>query len=145
MKQTVPFSNSISYLRLLRFLPAVAWMAVIFALSSRTSDEINTLLPFFQKYLPFMEDFNWGHFVSYFVLSAALDYGIGRKGDRFWMKVIIVLICGLYGITDEFHQSFVGGRMPDPLDVRNDLIGAALWTALAAVPPIRKVWRKAAP
>lgn len=145
MKQTVPFSNSISYLRLLRFLPAVAWMAVIFALSSRTSDEINTLLPFFQKYLPFMEDFNWGHFVSYFVLSAALDYGIGRKGDRFWMKVIIVLICGLYGITDEFHQSFVGGRMPDPLDVRNDLIGAALWNALAAVPPIRKVWRKAAP
>ncbi len=144
MKQTDPLSSSFSYLRLLRFLPAVTWMAIIFILSSRTSDEINTLLPFFQKFLPFMEDFNWGHFVSYFVLAATLDYGIGSKGDRFWMKVIIVLICGLYGITDEFHQSFVGGRMPDPLDVRNDLIGAALWTALAAMPPIRKVWRKAA-
>lgn len=145
MKQTDSISSLFLYPRLLRFLPAIIWMAVIFILSSRTSVEINTLLPFFQKFLPFMEDFNWGHFVSYFILALTLDYGIGRKGDRFWMKAVIVLICGLYGITDEIHQSFVGGRMPDPLDVRNDLIGAALWTGAAAVPAIRKIWRKAAP
>jgi hypothetical protein len=144
MKQTDSNSKSFSYLRLLRFLPAVALMTVIFILSSRTSDEIGTLLPFFQTFFPFMEDFNWGHYVSYFVLALTIDYGIGRNGDRFWMKIAIVLICGLYGITDEFHQSFVGGRMPDPMDVRNDMIGAAIWTALAAIPPIRKKWRKIA-
>lgn len=145
MKQTKPKTESLLALRLLRFIPAVAWMAIIFALSSRTSDEIDTFLPFFQKFFPFMEGFNWGHFVSYFILALALDYGIGKKGDRFWMKVCIVLLCGLYGITDEYHQSFVGGRMPDPLDVRNDMIGAAIWTALVAMPWVRSKWRKVAP
>ncbi|OME83028.1 hypothetical protein BK120_14540 [Paenibacillus sp. FSL A5-0031] len=145
MKQTDYNSKSFSYVRLLRYLPAIAWMAVIYALSSRTGDEINTFLPFFQKFFPFMEGFNWGHFVSYFILALTIDYGIGKRGDRFWMKVVIVLICGLYGITDEYHQSFVGGRMPDVMDVRNDLIGAAIWTIVAAVPPVRKMWRKVAP
>ncbi|WP_141505898.1 VanZ family protein [Paenibacillus luteus] len=145
MKQTDSKTAIFSFPRVVRFLPAVAWMAVIFVLSARTGDEINTMLPFFQKFLPFMEDFNWGHFLAYFILALMIDYGIGRKGDRFWIKVSIVLFCGLYGISDEYHQSFVGGRMPDPLDVRNDMIGAALWVALAAVPPIRKAWRKIAP
>ncbi|MDQ8733493.1 VanZ family protein [Paenibacillus sp. LHD-38] len=145
MKQTESKAQLLISMRLLRFIPAAVWMAVIFGLSSRTSDEIDTFLPFFQKFFPFMEGFNWGHFVSYFILALTLDYGIGKKGDRFWMKVIIVLLCGLYGITDEYHQSFVGGRMPDPLDVRNDLIGAAIWTTLAAIPWMRAKWRKIAP
>jgi hypothetical protein len=144
MKQTETASNSFRYRRLLRFLPAVAWMSVIFVLSSRTGDELNTLLPWFQKMFPFMEDFNWGHFVSYFILALTFDYGIGAKADRIHMKAVIVILCGLYGVTDEFHQSFVGGRMLDPLDLRNDLIGAALCTAVIAIPPIRRLWRKAA-
>lgn len=144
MKQTETKSNSFRYRRLLRFLPAVAWMSVIFALSSRTGDELNTLLPWFQKMFPFMEDFNWGHFVSYFILALTIDYGIGAKADHIWMKAVIVLLSGLYGITDEIHQSFVGGRMLDPLDLRNDLIGAALCMAVIAVPPIHRLWRKAA-
>ncbi|CAM4291156.1 VanZ family protein [Paenibacillus endophyticus] len=145
MKQMNQVSKGFSFTRLLRFLPAVIWMTVIFVLSSRTSDEINTFLPFFQTFFPFMEGFDWGHFVSYFILALTIDYGIGKTADRLWMKVIIVVLCGLYGVTDEYHQSFVGGRMPDAMDVRNDLIGAAIWTALAAVPWIRKRWRKAAP
>lgn len=144
MKQSETTSNSFRYRRLLRFLPAVAWMTVIFVLSSRTGDELNTLLPWFQKLFPFMEDFNWGHFVSYFILALTIDYGIGEKADRFRMKAAIVLLCGLYGVTDELHQSFVGGRMLDPHDLRNDLIGAALCPAVIAVPPIRRLWRKAA-
>lgn len=144
MKQTKTNSNLFRYSRLFRFLPAVAWMTVIFILSSRTGDELNTLLPWFQKMFPFMESFNWGHFVSYFVLALTIDYGIGAKADSFRMKAAIVLLCGLYGVTDEFHQSFVGGRMLDPLDLRNDLIGAALCTAVTAIPPIRRIWRKAA-
>lgn len=130
--------------RLLRFVPAIVWMTVIFILSSRTSDEIDTFLPFLQRFFPFMEDFNWGHFVSYFILAMTIDYGIGANADRFWVKVVIVLLCGVYGITDEYHQSFVGGRMPDLMDIRNDLIGAAIWTVVVAWSPIRKLWRKIA-
>ncbi|CAM3954867.1 VanZ family protein [Paenibacillus alkaliterrae] len=144
MKQTDLVSKRIPCRRLLRFVPAIAWMAVIYLLSSRTGDEINAILPFFQKFFPFMEDFNWGHFVSYFILAMTIDFGIGARADRFWVKIVIVLLCGLYGVTDEYHQSFVGGRMPDPIDVRNDIIGAAIWTAVAAISPIRALWRKIA-
>lgn len=128
--------------RLIRFLPAVVWMAVIFVLSSRTGDEINTMLPFFQRWFPGMTDFNWGHFVSYFILAVTIDYGIGAKAERWSLKACIVLICGLYGVTDELHQSMVGGRMMDAADVRNDCIGAALWTIASVVPPVRRLWRK---
>ncbi|MOA41857.1 hypothetical protein D3C78_1638620 [compost metagenome] len=73
-----------------------------------------------------------------------IDYAIGARADRLGIKVLIVILCGVYGITDEYHQSFVGGRMSDPIDLRNDVIGAALWTALAAIPPIKRLWRKIA-
>ncbi len=150
MKQTTPNNRNRSasqwtVRRLLRFIPAVVWMAVIFALSSRTGDEIGAFLPFFQRMFPFMTDFNWGHFVSYFILAMTLDYGIGAKADRLPVKAAIVLIAGLYGISDEYHQSFVGGRTPDWIDVRNDMIGAAIWTAAIAIPALRKRWRKLAP
>ncbi|MDF2837955.1 MAG: hypothetical protein K0Q63_3595 [Paenibacillus sp.] len=129
-------------IRLLRFVPAIAWMAVIYALSSRTGDEINTMLPFFQRLFPGMTDFNWGHFVSYFILAAAFDYGIGVKAERWSVKAFIVVLCGLYGVTDELHQSAVGGRMMDAADVRNDCIGAAVWVFASAIPPIKRLWRK---
>lgn len=126
----------------LRWLPAIIWMAVIFIMSSRTGDEMDTLLPFFQRWFPAMSNFNWGHFIAYFVLAAAFDFGIGPKSAKIPMKVLIVLLCGLYGLTDEYHQSFVGGRTEDWHDIRNDMIGAAVWVVLASIPQIRRRWRK---
>lgn len=130
--------------RLIRFIPALVWMAVIFALSSRTGDEVGTVLPLFQKLFPNMTDFNWGHFVSYFILAATLDYGFGSRSDKLVMKIAIVLLCGLYGVTDEYHQLFVDGRMMDIMDVRNDMIGAAVWTILVSIPVVRRKWRRIA-
>lgn len=131
-----------SKLRFIRFIPAIIWMAVIFALSSRTGDELNTVLPLFQKLFPGMTDFNWGHFIAYFLLAAAFDYGFGARSDRFGMKLVLILLCGLYGVTDEIHQSYVGGRMMDMTDVRNDMIGAAIWTIVVSIPFVRKLWRR---
>lgn len=130
--------------RLIRFIPALVWMAVIFALSSRTGDEVGSVLPLFQKLFPNMTDFNWGHFVSYFILAATLDYGFGSRSDKLVMKIAIVLLCGLYGVTDEYHQLFVDGRMMDIMDVRNDMIGAAVWTILVSIPVVRRKWRRIA-
>ncbi|MBD2871495.1 VanZ family protein [Paenibacillus arenilitoris] len=142
MKQSKLGKPAPVYRKALRYLPALLWMSVIFLLSSRTGDEIDTMLPLFRKLFPFMDDFNWGHFVSYFVLAMTIDYAIGGSADKLGMKVFIVLLCGVYGVTDEYHQSFVGGRMLDPADLRNDMIGAALWTAVSAIPPVRRIWRK---
>ncbi|MCU6708993.1 VanZ family protein [Paenibacillus sp. J5C_2022] len=132
------------YKKTIKFVPAIGWMTVIFILSSRTGDEMNQVLPLFQKWFPFMNDFNWGHFVAYFLLAAALDYGFGRRAERLSMKLLIVALCVLYGVTDEYHQSFVGGRMMDMKDLRNDGIGAAVWVAFASIPAIRNIWRRIA-
>ncbi|ANY69858.1 hypothetical protein BBD42_27675 [Paenibacillus sp. BIHB 4019] len=140
MKQTIAKRS----VRVLRCIPAVLVMAAIFAASATTGEEMNTLLPFFQKLFPQMASFDWGHFVAYFMLAAAIDFAIGARADRIVIKVLIVLLCGLYGITDEFHQSFVGGRMPDAADVRNDMIGAAMWAILVALPAVRRLWRRIA-
>jgi VanZ family protein len=32
----------------------------------------------------------------------------------------------LYGLSDEWHQSFVPGRTPDVVDILTDAIGAAI-------------------
>ncbi|MFB9330602.1 VanZ family protein [Paenibacillus aurantiacus] len=128
--------------RFIRLVPALLWMGIIFALSSRTGDEMNTFLPWFQAIFPAMSSFDWGHFVAYFVLALTFDYGFGRSGDRLIVKALIVFLCLLYGITDEFHQSFVGGRSPDIHDLRNDTIGAALAVICLAIPFVRRRWRK---
>ena len=65
----------------LRFIPAILVMVVIFVLSSRTSDQMNMLLPFFQEIIPNMKGFDWGHFIAYFILALAIDYGLGKSGE----------------------------------------------------------------
>lgn len=40
--------------------------------------------------------------------------------------MIGLLVASLYGLTDEWHQSFVAGRSADILDWYSDSIGAAI-------------------
>ncbi len=40
--------------------------------------------------------------------------------------VLAILIASTYGITDEFHQSFVPQRTPDVFDWITDTIGASV-------------------
>lgn len=126
----------------IRWGPAVAWMAVIYYLSGRTGGELNSLFPFLHRWFPEMNSFNWGHFVAYFVLSLAFYWGIGNHGWR--GKACSVLLCVLYGLTDEFHQQFVDGRTPDVLDLRNDMIGAILSMIFVSVPIVHRLWVKMA-
>jgi len=131
--------------RVVRYLPAVAWMALIFYMSHQTANELNTLLPLFQKWLPAMQSFDWGHFILYFVLAityywALLPQSASRPG-----KLAVVLLCLLYGVTDEFHQSFVPGRTPDVLDLRNDTIGAAIAMLVVSIPALDRLVRRRRP
>ncbi|WP_168121989.1 VanZ family protein [Paenibacillus sp. HB172176] len=128
----------------IRVLVLAGWMLVIFLLSAQTGEEVNTFLPWFQKLFPAMQDFNWGHFVTYFVLAAAFDFGIGARSERIVWKLVIIAACGLYGVTDEYHQSFVAGRSTDVQDIKHDLIGAFLWTVVIMLPPLLRIWRRIA-
>jgi VanZ family protein len=127
--------------RLIRFLPAILWMIVIFYLSHQSGDELGSLLPFFQAFAPWMMSFDWGHFIAYFILACTFYFGLGSRFYHWKGKLLVIAICLLYGITDEFHQSFIPNRTPDWGDLRNDTIGAALAMLLLSSPPIARIYR----
>lgn len=134
-----------SRLRLYRLLPALLVMAAIFWLSDQPASEMNTVfLPWFQELFPSMEGFDWGHYAAYFGLALAFDYYGGKRSDRVSVKIIIVLLCTLYGITDEYHQKFVEGRTPDYHDLLHDAIGASAAVLLVSIPTLRRLWRRVA-
>ena len=122
--------------RMLRWIPALLWMAVIFWLSSRTGNELGAMFPLVEKWLPWLGGFNFGHFVAYFILALCYWWAIGSH--RWSAKLLIILLCVLYGASDEYHQTFVEGRYADWVDLRNDAIGAALAVCFVSIPYVRK-------
>ncbi|MDF2670633.1 MAG: VanZ-like protein [Paenibacillus sp.] len=126
----------------IRWAPAIVCMAIIFYLSAQTGDDLGSLLPYFQKWIPALESFDIGHFFAYFVLAltffwAMLPFSIHPLG-----KVTVVVLCVLYGLSDEYHQSFIPGRMSDIKDIRNDAIGAIIAVLVVSLPVLNKRIRK---
>jgi VanZ family protein len=104
--------------------PVAAWMALIFLLSSRP-------LPPAGKALP-----DWAnHAIGYGVLSIlacrALAGGL-RAPLSFSRAAVAIAFCALYGMSDEWHQSFVPSRTPEARDVMSDTVGASLAAAAFA-------------
>ena len=106
--------------------PVVLQMALIFVASSSSSPDP---LPgrFLDKVL---------HLAVYAVLGALIARALagGRLVTVTWRHAALaVLLSTLYGISDEWHQSFVPGRTPDPMDVLADLAGASAGAATIVV------------
>ena len=128
--------------RVLRFGPAVAAMGAIFYFSSRTGDDLNSLLPFFQTFFPGIAGFDWGHFIAYFGLALTFMWAV-TGGKLSWReKLAAIALSFLYGLTDEFHQRYVPGRAPDWMDIRNDVIGASLALLFVSLPGVSRLVRK---
>jgi VanZ family protein len=100
-------------------------MVAIFVASSRSGEQLDTFLPWVQKWLPGLSDFNPMHYVAYFALGLTVALALGRRSATWLGCLLNVLICTLYGLTDEWHQSYVPMRSPDPLDLLHDAMGAA--------------------
>jgi VanZ family protein len=98
-----------------RWVPVVLWMAMIFFLSAQPQ------LPSAPS--PFWDDLlkKGSHALEYAVLGTLVWFAVGRR----WPLLAWVLAVA-YAISDEYHQSFVPGRHPDPVDVGFDALGAAL-------------------
>ncbi len=102
-----------------RIAVAIGWMGLIFLVSARST------VPQPPGLGPVVTS-NLGHFSVYFVLAILVWWvlgGFGLEGRRRWLLAIALAV--LYGVSDEWHQSFVPGRQPDPLDVIVDAVGAA--------------------
>ncbi len=98
----------------MRFLPALLVASTIFWLSSQ---------PVLPDFLPgFDGSDKLCHVLAYATLAATLLYGARFPAGRqaWWWALGAVL----YGISDEFHQSFVPGRTPDVQDLLADSVGA---------------------
>lgn len=103
-----------------RILLVVLWMGVIFTLSH-------------QPTLPYPEDVDavvistLGHLSVYAVLGALVWWALGGADVEGWRRAVLAIaIAVLYGLTDEWHQSFVPGRTPDPRDLLADATGATV-------------------
>lgn len=102
-------------------LPIVVWMLVIFTFSSKPTGVASTVD---------WQDFaikKFAHVVIYGVLSIFVyrgqrAYGVSRRTSF----LVAVLFSVIYGMTDEYHQSFIAGRTPKVRDVGFDTIGATL-------------------
>ncbi|MEO8509650.1 MAG: VanZ family protein [Chloroflexota bacterium] len=104
----------------------VAWMTVIFILSSQP--DLGEGLGRWRFGLAKV-----GHVVVFSILGVLTAHAMDRSrlSRRTWWAVVFV---ALYAIVDELHQSFVPGRTPMLMDVVIDsvsgLAGAIAWSRL---------------
>ena len=103
-------------------LLAVGWMMLIFFLSSQSS-------------LPAVLFFSGAdlllHAVFYAILCVFLARSFTDPQIRNWNRVILLtILVTAYGITDEYHQSFVPGRSASIGDVLADNVGGFLAAAM---------------
>jgi len=114
---------------LLRWLPAIIWMAVIFFLSGRPdlprpeSDTANLVLR------------KSAHFASYMALALLYLRGLGGVDRR--RGWIALLLAVAYAASDEYHQSWTPGREARLTDVLIDTAGAV--AGLLVAPAMRAV------
>lgn len=112
------------------WLPPILYLGLIFGLSSMSSPPIPKGIN--QDLLHYPE-----YAVLGFLLARALQQGRhGRTSAG--LLALTVGLCTIWGVSDEMHQAFVPGRVPDLLDLWHDFIGAC---AGAAAFGAWKLWR----
>lgn len=104
------------------WVPTLLYMSLIFVVSSMQ-----------QPPLP-MPKFEWltidkiYHFIEYAILSILLTIALYNVPPKWlpkgWIWVTAAIISILYGASDEWHQSFVPGRLATIADWVADVLGS---------------------
>jgi VanZ family protein len=103
---------------IIRWLCVVLWMSAIFALSSIPS-----------LHVPFAHSSDFvlrklAHIGAYAVLTALLWWAFQRyTGRKVRSWLFAALAAALYGIADEWHQSWIAGRSGGFRDIGIDALG----------------------
>ncbi|MEE0706781.1 MAG: VanZ family protein [Adlercreutzia sp.] len=142
---------------ILSWVVVVLWAAFIFFMSAHTGADLDDgtgLVADLKRWLVSLATPLFGpdtdivsvaaHFTEYLVFGVLLFHALWRTApkQRWWLLAIAaVAIASLYGVTDEFHQSFVPGRLCDPADWLTDTLGASVG-ALAAWVVSRRAARR---
>jgi len=95
-------------------------MGTIFLLSHQTGDSID--LPSF----PGADKV--AHMIAYGALALSFLWYFGKQGAKQRMRTVLftVALCLVYGLSDEFHQSFIPLRSVSSLDIVADTTGALI-------------------
>jgi len=137
------------------WLPAILWMALIFAGSTDVLSDANTsrfIVPFLHWIYPHISDHaanvinigirKLGHVSEYLILAMllwrALLQGANWKARLSILFVATLLACAAFAAGDEFHQSFVPTRTPSIRDVLIDICGALVGIAICVAVTSRK-------
>lgn len=138
----------IFFLKPLSFLPALAMMYVIYGFSAQDAGASSNLS--YQVSYKIVEIGNeildkgldetqiadyadqigypvrkLAHMTEYFLLAVAVSFPFYVYGLRgFPLMLVAGFICVAFAAGDEYHQSFVAGRVPSVKDVGIDSIGA---------------------
>ncbi len=115
---------------LVYWLPPILYLGLIFGLSSMSAPPVPKGIN--QDMLHYPE-----YAVLGFLLARALQYGKPGR-PSFLILASAVAFCTAWGASDELHQAFVPGRVPDINDWLHDIIGAF---AGAAAYGVWKSWR----
>ncbi len=123
---------------MLRFLPMLVWMGVIFYLSAQPAEQSSELSTgIMHVFLQFMENIfvvdegffhhvirKGAHLFAYFVLGILTMFAFEHRINRNTSRAVISFLIGmLYAVSDEVHQLFVPGRSGEIADVGIDSIG----------------------
>jgi VanZ family protein len=111
-----------------RWFPLIAWIVVIFGLSSIPGISIKG------PDIPGGID-KVAHFVEYAILAFVLHRGIRFRNEHSGLSLIIIVAsCALViAVLDELYQSLIPGRESSVADVVADVAGMAVGTAVAVI------------
>lgn len=75
------------------------------------------------------------HAIVYGILAAlffrAFYFQTNQRWRSVWIFLVSALVSGLYGLSDEWHQSFVPARSADWVDWLADMLGAVFGSGLS--------------
>ena len=126
---------------LIYFLPVFCWCLLIFVLSHQPkeeSEQYSALAIWILKLLGIdLNEWTMGnatlvirkgaHITEYFILTVLTLRWIRAEWGLTQKRLLLgVLFCVLYAASDEFHQTFISGRVGCTEDVLIDSIGIAL-------------------
>ena len=112
----------------------ILWMSLIFILSSSNAAESNNQSNYIVNIISNILNISntkilsyiirkAAHFTEYLVLGILVNNMIKLYNKKAYIAIII---CILYAISDEFHQSLVPGRSPQIQDIFIDSIGSII-------------------
>lgn len=123
--RTAKFGQKGNSLKFLKYwFPVVLYCCIIFGVSSIPGKELPESVSLSDKLI---------HMTEYAILAGLMARAVAADNQKPWLMliwVIAVAFVAFYGVTDEFHQSFVAGRTSDLNDWVADLTGGSLGAAL---------------